>query len=69
MGGGAGYLLAYIGVRALLGNEWCHADGPRSVGGALTIEEAKALPEAAGLEGCSVEPRFPYRFLLAWRKS
>ena len=67
--GRAGYLLAYVGVRALLCNDVCHEDGPRSVEGAFTIEEAKALAEAAGLEGCSVEPKFPYRFLLAWRKS
>ena len=66
--GRAGYLLAYIGVRALLCNDVCHEDGPRSVEGAFTIEEAKALAEAAGLEGCSVKPKFPFRFLLAWRK-
>ena len=66
--GRAGYLLAYIGVRALLCNDVCHEDGPRSVEGAFTIDEAKALAEAAGLEGCSVKPKFPFRFLLAWRK-
>ena len=66
--GRAGYLLAYAGVRLLLCNDVCHEDGPRSVEGAFTIDEAKALAEAAGLDGCSVEPKFPYRFLLAWSK-
>ena len=66
--GRAGYLLAYIGVRALLCNDVCHEDGPRSVEGAFTIDEAKALALAAGLEGCSVERRFPFRFLLTWSK-
>jgi len=67
--GRAGHLLAYIGVRALLCNDVCHEDGPRSVEGAFTIAEAKALADAAGLDGCSVERRFPFRFLLSWRKS
>jgi len=66
--GRAGHLLAYIGVRALLCNDVCHQDGPRSVEGAFTIDEAKALAAAAGLEGCAVAPRFPFRFLLTWRK-
>ncbi|MDK1020613.1 MAG: methyltransferase domain-containing protein [Candidatus Hydrogenedentes bacterium] len=67
--GRAGHLLAYLGVRVLLCNDVCHADGPRSVEGAFTIDEAKALAEAAGLEGCSVEPKFPFRFLLTWSKA
>ncbi len=68
MRGRAGHLLAYVGVRALLCNDVCHEDGPRSVEGAFTIDEAKALAKTAGLEGCSVERRFPFRFLLAWSK-
>lgn len=67
--GRAGHLLAYIGVRALLCNDVCHEDGPRSVEGAFTIAEAKALADAAGLEGCSMKRRFPFRFLLEWSKS
>ncbi len=66
--GRAGYLLAYIGVRVLLCNDVCHEDAPRSVEGAFTVEEAKALAEGAGLKGCSVERRFPFRFLLAWNR-
>ena len=59
--------MAYLGVRVLLCNDVCHADGPRSVDGAFTIDEAKALAEAAGLCGCSVVAKFPFRFLPSWR--
>ena len=67
--GPAGYLLAQIGVRALMCNGVCREDGPLSVEGAFTIREAMALAEAAGLQRCTVESRFPFRFLLKWQKS
>lgn len=64
----AGYLLAQVGVRVLLCNGVCHEDGPRSVEGAFTIPEVQNMAEAAGLTDCSIEPRFPYRFLLKWMR-
>ena len=60
-----------VGITAagvLLCNDVCHEDGPRSVEGAFTIDEVKDIAEAAGLEDCSVEPKFPFRFLLTWSK-
>jgi len=64
----AGYLLAWMGTRLLSLSHVVHTDGPRSVEGAYTIPEAQALAERAGLAGASVEPRWPCRWLLVWRK-
>ncbi len=62
----AGYLLAKVGTVALLCNDVCRIDGPRSVQGAFTCPEAEALSDAAGLDGAVIVPRFPYRYLLRW---
>jgi SAM-dependent methyltransferase len=62
----AGFLLAYLGTRVLSTSPVVHTDGPRSVEGAFTLEEARALAEQAGLEGASVAPRWPCRYLLTW---
>ncbi len=64
-----GYWLAKIGVRALLCNDVCHADGPRSVANAFTLDEVRGLARSAGLNGFAIERRFPYRFLLRWVRS
>ncbi len=45
-----------------------HVDGPRSVEGAFTLEEARALAERAGLSGATVRRRWPCRFLLRWER-
>ena len=65
----AGYLLASLGIRALLCNDVCRADGPISVESAFTLHEARELAAKAGLEGATVEPRFPFRLLMHWEKS
>ena len=65
----AGYLLASLGIRALLCNDVCRADGPSSVESAFTLHEARELAAKAGLEGATVEPRFPFRLLMHWEKS
>ena len=67
--GKAGYLFAYYGVRLISRSDVVHVDGPRSVEGAFTVEEARAMGEAAGLHGCRVSPRWPFRFLLEWSRS
>lgn len=67
--GKAGYLFTYFGVRLISRSDVVHIDGPRSVQGAFTPEEARALGEAAGLRGCRVSPRWPFRFLLEWSRS
>jgi hypothetical protein len=64
-----GFSLAYLGVRILTSSPVVHFDGPRSVQGAFTIDEARALAERAGLEGASVERRWPCRYLLSWTRS
>jgi 2-polyprenyl-3-methyl-5-hydroxy-6-metoxy-1,4-benzoquinol methylase len=64
----AGYLLAWMGTRLLSLSRVVHTDGPRSVEGAYTIPEAQALAERAGLTEASVEPRWPCRWLLVWRR-
>ncbi len=67
--GKAGYLFAYYGVRLISRSAVVHVDGPRSVEGAFTVEEARAMGEAAGLHGCCVSLRWPFRFLLEWSRS
>jgi hypothetical protein len=62
----AGLLLAQVGTQLLTRSPVVHVDGPRSVEGAFTIEEARQLAERAGLVGATVARRWPCRFLLTW---
>jgi SAM-dependent methyltransferase len=62
----AGLLLARVGTRLLSLSPVVHIDGPRSVEGAFTVEETRALAERAGLHGATVARRWPCRFLLTW---
>ena len=64
----SGWLLAYLGTRLLSRSEVVHTDGLRSVEGAFTLGEARALAERAGLTGARVRACWPCRFLLAWRR-
>lgn len=64
----AGYALAYVGVRALSRCDVVHLDGPRSVEGAFTCDEARGLCRKAGLQHATIERRWPCRYLLAWRR-
>jgi SAM-dependent methyltransferase len=63
-----GLLLARAGTRLLSASRVVHMDGPRSVEGAFTRAEARALADKAGLGGARVVPRWPARFLLSWRR-
>lgn len=65
--GWLGFALAYLGTRFLSGSRIVHVDGPRSVEAAFTRREALELARRAGLEGCTVAPRWPFRFLLTYR--
>jgi SAM-dependent methyltransferase len=67
--GTLGYLMAWVGTRILTRSRIVHVDGPRSVEGAFTPEEACQLAEEAGLRGATVGRRWPARFLLKWEKS
>lgn len=64
-----GYLLAMLGTRLLSRSRIVHVDGPLSVAGAFTPQEAVRLCERAGLHGATVSRHWPQRFLLTWRHS
>jgi 2-polyprenyl-3-methyl-5-hydroxy-6-metoxy-1,4-benzoquinol methylase len=64
-----GYWLAWLGTRVLSASEIVHVDGPRSVEGAFTMAEAKRMAETVGLRGVTVSWRWPFRFLLTWRRT
>jgi SAM-dependent methyltransferase len=61
-----GLVLAHVAGRILSTSDVVHVDGPRSVEGAFTREEARALAERAGLHGATTGWRWPFRYLLKW---
>jgi 2-polyprenyl-3-methyl-5-hydroxy-6-metoxy-1,4-benzoquinol methylase len=63
-----GWLAARIGTRILTRSAMVHFDGVVSVEGAFTPEEALAVAHKAGWDGAVVKRKFPYRFLLSWRR-
>lgn len=64
----AGYLLAWLGSRVLTTSAVVRFDGPVSVEGAFTSEEAANLAAQAGMTGVQVTHHWPCRFLLTWRR-
>lgn len=62
----AGFFLARVATRFLSASDVVHADGPLSVEGAFTVEEARGLAARAGLAGARIETRWPFRWLLTW---
>jgi SAM-dependent methyltransferase len=64
----AGLALAHVAVRLLTLSPIVHTDGPRSVENAFTLDEARALAEAAGLEGSTLQRSWPFRYLLRWSR-
>jgi 2-polyprenyl-3-methyl-5-hydroxy-6-metoxy-1,4-benzoquinol methylase len=64
--GPAGYTLAWVGTRLLSRSHVVHEDGLRSVRAALTLDEARALADEAGLRDARIERHWPRRFLLTW---
>jgi 2-polyprenyl-3-methyl-5-hydroxy-6-metoxy-1,4-benzoquinol methylase len=67
--GWLGLLAAHVITRLVTTSHVVHVDGPRSVEGAFTVAEARALAEQAGLDDAQVERRWPFRWLLRWRRS
>jgi SAM-dependent methyltransferase len=61
-----GYALAWLGCRILSRSPIVHYDGPVSVEGAFTGEEALGLADQAGLTGTTISYHWPQRFLLTW---
>lgn len=66
--GRLGYLMAWLGCRVLSRSKVVHFDGPASVRGAFTIDEAKLLAERASLERATLTKHWPQRFLLTWSR-
>ncbi len=64
-----GYFLAQVVARIVSRSHVVHVDGPLSVAGAFTPDEAVALALRAGLAGATVRRRWPERFLLEWRRA
>jgi 2-polyprenyl-3-methyl-5-hydroxy-6-metoxy-1,4-benzoquinol methylase len=63
-----GHLLAWAASRILTTSEVVHNDALRSVEGAFTLDEARALAERAGLHDAKVTRKWPFRYLLAWER-
>ena len=63
-----GFAAAWVGCRVLTRSKVVRFDGPASVRSAFTPAEALVLAERAGLKGATVGRRWPFRFLLEWRK-
>jgi 2-polyprenyl-3-methyl-5-hydroxy-6-metoxy-1,4-benzoquinol methylase len=60
-----GYLLAAVGVRLLSRSRIVHIDGPLSVRGAFSTDEARSIADAAGLNGrANIRHVWPQRFLM-----
>ena len=62
----SGYLLAVLGTRLLSRSRIVHVDGPLSVAGAFTPNEALQLCQQAGLSGATIARHWPQRFLMTW---
>ncbi|MBI3464856.1 MAG: methyltransferase domain-containing protein [Planctomycetes bacterium] len=63
-----GYLLAWAGCRFLTRSPVVHQDGPLSVCGAFSLEEAQALAFRAGLEDAHFSRHWPQRFFMHWSR-
>jgi 2-polyprenyl-3-methyl-5-hydroxy-6-metoxy-1,4-benzoquinol methylase len=66
--GRVGWWAAYLGSRVLTRSPMVHVDALLSVEGAFTPEEALALAQKAGWDGATVRRKFPFRYLLSWRR-
>jgi hypothetical protein len=66
--GWRGWLAAYLGSRIITRSHVVHVDAPRSVEGAFTPEEAIDVARRAGWDGARVKRKFPFRYLLSWRR-
>jgi 2-polyprenyl-3-methyl-5-hydroxy-6-metoxy-1,4-benzoquinol methylase len=64
-----GLLLAHLASRLLTTSPMVHWDAPRSVEAAFTPAEALQIAKRAGMEHATVGWRWPFRYLLSWRRS
>jgi 2-polyprenyl-3-methyl-5-hydroxy-6-metoxy-1,4-benzoquinol methylase len=63
-----GLVLAWTAARVLTTSAVVRVDAPRSVEAAFTLEEVRALAAEAGLASAEISRRWPFRYLLAWRR-
>ena len=63
-----GYRLAWLASRMLTNSPVVHTDALRSVEGALTPDEFRALAERAGLGECRIHRAWPERIVLRWTR-
>jgi 2-polyprenyl-3-methyl-5-hydroxy-6-metoxy-1,4-benzoquinol methylase len=63
-----GWALAVVTLSTVARSDVALVDGPRSVAGAFSLEEASALAARAGLPSAVVRPCWPQRFTLSWRR-
>ncbi len=63
-----GYWLAWTGSRLLSRSPVVHKDGPLSVSGAFTPQEAVQMAAEAGLPNASFQTHWPQRYLLSWSR-
>jgi SAM-dependent methyltransferase len=64
-----GWWAAYLGTRLLSASRIVHIDGPLSVEGAFSLDEARSLAHKARLANATVVKRWPFRFLLTWKRT
>jgi hypothetical protein len=62
-------LVARLATHVLTTSPVVRVDGPSSVEAAFSLTEARALAEAAGLRGARIQRRWPFRWLLTWRRT
>lgn len=63
-----GLTLAYFAGHVLSSSPVVRVDAVRSVRAAFTMQEVREMAAVAGMQGVSVQRRWPARFLLEWRK-
>ncbi len=63
-----GLFLAFLMGRLVTRSKVVHQDAPQSVRASYTISEIRRLAAKAGLSSASVEPCWPFRYRLVWRK-
>lgn len=63
-----GLTLAYFAGHVLSSSPVVRVDAVRSVRAAFTMQEVREMAEVAGMQGATVQRRWPARFLLEWRK-
>jgi len=63
-----GYLLATTIPQLLTSCKVVHEDGVQSVRAAYSLKEIIRISERAGLRGASIQPVWPFRYQMVWRK-